>query len=274
MNKRRIVLVNKLMMMVMFIYLMGCEYNSIPTSVDCSASDLAVTVASQSNPTGCNTNNGSIAVNGSGGKAPYQFAINAGSYGNISMFNNLGAGTFTLTIKDANNCERSVQVTLASTNSSLAATASTVSNTECVTSNGSITVNATGGTSPYQYQLGNNAFGAASTFTDLKDGNYNIVVKDNVGCTVTVNTTVARGNTGVSYSSVIVPIVNANCATSTSCHAPGSPNGDWTQYANLQAHAALVKSYTAQKIMPKVGSLTDEQIALIGCWVDDNAPNN
>ncbi|MBS1949568.1 MAG: hypothetical protein JST37_01055 [Bacteroidetes bacterium] len=261
----------KLMMVKMLVYMTGCEYNSIPTTVSCSTSDLAIVVTAHSNPTSCNSNDGSIVVQGSGGKSPYHFAINTGAYSTALMFNNLNAGIYIVTVKDANNCERTVQITLTSAESSLTATAITTSNTGCISTNGSLTVNATGGILPYQYQLGSSLFGAIYTFTNLKDGNYAIVVKDGVGCTVTLGVTVARGNTGVSYSNQIVPIINSSCI---SCHGSGSQNGDWTKYTNVKAHSALIKTYTANGTMPVNGSLTTEQIALIGCWVNDGAFNN
>jgi hypothetical protein len=48
---------------------------------------------------------------------------------------------------------------------------------------------------------------------------------------------------GLTYSSgagVIMPIINAQCATSTACHSAGAPkaNGDFSTYALVQLHAS------------------------------------
>ena len=60
----------------------------------------------------CNSaTTGSITVNGSGGNGTYQYAISpAFTYGTANTFNNLTAGTYTVKVKDGNNCEIETQV--------------------------------------------------------------------------------------------------------------------------------------------------------------------
>lgn len=262
-----------LMFAALAVYVAACSSNDINEPVDCTTSDLAIKASTQANPTGCSTQDGSISVEGSGGKSPYQFAVNTGSYGTSSTFTSLGAGTHTLKVKDGNECERSIQVTLTAPGSTLAATLDNTADSECLTDNGKIVINATGGTSPYQYKIGSGAFGTTSTFTGLKEGSYAIVVKDDIGCTVTINSSVAHGTTGVSFASQIDPILKANC-TSANCHGTGSANGDWTKFSAVSAKATLIKNRTTDKSMPQGGSLTADQIALIACWVNDGALNN
>ena len=61
--------------------------------------------------------------------------------------------------------------------------------------NGSITVTATGGTTPYQYSVnGGSTFQSGSNFPGLGAGSYNIVVNDANGCVA--NTTAGITNTG------------------------------------------------------------------------------
>ncbi|MFY7668876.1 MAG: T9SS type A sorting domain-containing protein, partial [Crocinitomicaceae bacterium] len=50
------------------------------------------------------TTNGSITLTGSGGLTPYTYSINGTNYYSGSLFSNLGAGTYTCYIKDANGC--------------------------------------------------------------------------------------------------------------------------------------------------------------------------
>ncbi|MDZ7647993.1 MAG: SprB repeat-containing protein [Cytophagales bacterium] len=69
------------------------------------------------------------------------------------------------------------------TTSDLAITLGTKSDpTSCSTNNGSISVSASGGSTPYQYKVNSAVYGSASTFVDLSSGTYTILVKDNNGC--------------------------------------------------------------------------------------------
>lgn len=55
-------------------------------------------------------------------------------------------------------------------------------NTTCGSSNGSITISASGGVSPYGYNINGSAFQLGNVFTGLSSGLYNIITKDVNGC--------------------------------------------------------------------------------------------
>lgn len=46
---------------------------------------------------------GTITVIAAGGQAPYQYSLNSGAYQSSNTFTGLGAGTYTISVKDANN---------------------------------------------------------------------------------------------------------------------------------------------------------------------------
>ena len=258
-----------------FMLLSGCGSNDVEEPVDCAQSDLAITVASTQNVDRCGATNGKIDVAATGGKAPYQFAIGSGALQTSTQFANLGAGTYEIKVVDANQCERIVSATLSAGGSSLAATAATGIDNQCLTDNGSITVTASGGTAPYQFKLDAGGFGTSGAFANVKNGPHVVLVKDADNCQITLNVTVPRGNTGISYANDIKPIIDARCAGS-SCHGAGNGSRDFTNPDNLKSNASGVKSRTAGRSMPPAGAtaLTQEQIDRIGCWVDDGAPIN
>ena len=82
----------------------------------------------------------------------------------------------------------------------------------------------------------------------------------------------------VSFASDINPIVTSKCAISGCHNGSLGDERDWRQVARLQEHKTLMKEYTRGHIMPPSespeGPLTQDQIDLISCWVDQGAPNN
>lgn len=255
-------------------FIAGCVSRDEPRPAACENTDLAITVTSQINPNGCTTNDGSITVNATGGEAPYAFALDNNASVSTSEFTGLGAGVFTLKVIDAKGCEKDTQVTLAIPGASLAASVAVSADNQCLTDNGALSVTASGGFPPYEYKLDAAAFGSVSTFSNLKNGNYVITVKDNTGCSLTLSTAVTRGSTGISYNNEVKSIITAKCATS-SCHN-GNQNPNLASLSNVQSNKAQMKSRIEGGSMPPFGStaLTTEEKAKIICWIDDGANNN
>lgn len=76
----------------------------------------------------------------------------------------------------------------------------------------------------------------------------------------------------ITFSSHVKSIVEVNCVQ---CHGVRGQFPDLTTYAAISANAALVKSVTVSRRMPQGGgTLTNEEIAVISCWVDGGALNN
>jgi len=75
----------------------------------------------------------------------------------------------------------------------------------------------------------------------------------------------------ISYASVISPIISQNCKP---CHFDGSQLPDLSNYNSISTNADLIKSVTQNKSMPKNGSLTQDEIDAIACWIDNGALNN
>ncbi len=253
----------------------GCTYNDIPPRFfDCSTTTLSVAVQSTLDPTACNAIDGSITVSASGGVSPYSFGINGASYQPAGSFLNLGPGTYTISVKDVNRCVRTMQVDISSPNSTLAVAASATPDNQCSTDNGSITLTPSGGKPPYTFQFGTGPVGTVNSFSSLQFGSYTIVVRDAESCPRIVNVLVPRGDTGTSFANDIKPILDTKC-TFAGCHnGDNGASRNWTVFDNVKNNAANIKKRTADKTMPKDGTLTEEQINLIGCWVDDGAKSN
>lgn len=133
---------------------------------------------------------GQLALNVTGGTAPYTYTWNTGS--NAPSLTGLSVGRYTVTVTDVQNCVASVSSTL--TAPSTLSVQAQVSRVGCFSgATGTINVTATGGVSPYEFNwtqndgnLGLRDFTAASGLdgvSNLKAGYYTLFVTDLNGCT-------------------------------------------------------------------------------------------
>ncbi len=74
----------------------------------------------------------------------------------------------------------------------------------------------------------------------------------------------------VGFSSVIQPIIQTNCAIS-GCHVPGTGLPNFQDVNEIFKRAVEMKKRTRSRNMPQVGSLSQEEIDQISCWVDSGA---
>lgn len=125
--------------------------------------------------------NGSITINASGGTPTYTYSVNTSPFSTSPAYTGLTAGTYTLHLKDANGCTKDSTVTL-NQPAALGVTLA-VTNVACNGgATGSVTVTATGGTTPHTYAINSGSFGSGATFTALTAGLDTIHIKDANGC--------------------------------------------------------------------------------------------
>jgi large repetitive protein len=187
----------------------GCTVNGSVTI----AAPLALTATVSAIATSCfGSCNGSITVVGSGGTGSKQYSLNGGAFQASGVFTGLCAGTYTLTVKDANNCTFITGVSVTQpTPLSLNLVASIP--TTCGLNNGSITASASGGTTAYTYSIGG-AGQSSGTFNNLAAGSYSISVTDGAGCVQTITAVV---------TSTSIPVASILTQQNVSCF--GGSNG-------------------------------------------------
>jgi hypothetical protein len=250
-----------------------CAYNDIKIAIDCTGTTLAIELVDQDDVSNCRAIDGSITVSASGGLEPYDFKINDGDYQTNNVFNDLGAGVYTVHVKDMNGCEKWMDVSIGAAGSTLNATVNITADNQCTTDNGTATINVTGGVAPYQYQLDAQGYGTDNVFSGLKEGQHVVVVKDDEDCQRTISVVVPHGNTGTSYGTDVKSIITASCALS-GCHGAGTGSRDWTVFSNVKNNAANIKARVVNRTMPPSSPLPQAQIDVIRCWVDDGALDN
>ena len=158
----------------------------------------------------CGLNDGKITVTGSCGVTPYKYVLNTGIYQNTGTFSNLAAGTYNVYIIDAKSNTTVVSGVVVSEIKTLALTASKIVNTTCSNNDGSVTLTAIGGNSPYQYKLDAGTYKTGNTFFGLSTGTYKFTVKDNNGCTTNIAVEVSSAPTDLTI--LVTEIMDASCA--------------------------------------------------------------
>jgi len=157
-------------------------------------------------PATCGSNNGTATVTGSGGTTPYQYSIGGPNQAS-NVFNNLAAGSYTVTITDGNNCTATVPVTV----NSVAQPTAFVDNQNDLFcfggNNGSVIIGTTGAVAPMTYSLNGGVAQASNSFNGLAAGSYTVDVTDANGCVATVNFTIAEP-TVLTYNSTVT---DASC---------------------------------------------------------------
>jgi gliding motility-associated-like protein len=137
----------------------------------------------------CNgISNGSASVSVSTGTPPYTYNWSNG--GTTATVNNLSAGTYTITVTDAINCQGTTTVTITEP---VVLTASILASSDALcngTSSGSAEATASGGTAPYTYLWSNN--GTTALQSTLPAGTYFVVVTDTNGCADSATVTIAE----------------------------------------------------------------------------------
>ena len=243
-----------------------CADHKLPAPIRCDDDPIVVNLISVTDAD-CILKNGTIEVSASGGTGNYLFRLNGGEPQTSSVFIDLGAATYEITAVDDNKCTGVVLATVQNKEGLNISFQTTEAG--CKDFDGTITVEAFNGVEPYQYQIDGSSFSDTNTFTDLGPGNHTIVVKDDTGCELAQTIKV---KSGISYSASIDSIIETNCIVS-GCHN-GSQFPDFRNFNNIQMNAAQIKTLTGNRTMPEEGSLTQAEIDMIACWVDDGAANN
>ncbi|MFM9840583.1 MAG: hypothetical protein ACKVOQ_20110 [Cyclobacteriaceae bacterium] len=133
---------------------------------------------------------GRLTVSASGGTGTLQYSIDGTNFQTSSVFNGKLAGSYTVTIKDANNCS----ITRLATIATVAAIAGTITQTSFINcfgqSTAALNLSVTGGTAPFTYAWSNSA--TTQNISSLAVGSYSVTITDSKGCTGSTNFTVTQ----------------------------------------------------------------------------------
>ena len=181
-----------------------------------------------------NSNTGSLVVTASNGTAPYTYNRGTGNQTN-NTFTNLAAGAYTVTVTSADGCTATASTTIEQPANALTANIDTLvqPSVGCISqNNGLFTVNTSGGTAPYTYNIGQGAQ-TANSFGNLGGGVYVVTITDANGCstttTATLNSQISVINATVQQGAVLA------CANSTTTLTVTANGGNTPYTYNIGA---------------------------------------
>jgi len=184
----------------------GCTVNSGPIVLGNSSGTLSLENLVVTNEI-CNNNLGAINLTISGGASPITYLWNNGS--TSEDLSGIDAGSYNCVITDINGCTLTANGIITNSNGTLQVSAPVVINEVCGNSNGSISINPSGGTIPYVYNWSNGL--QIQNINGIPAGNYSCIITDAIGCSSLVSSSVSNqtGNLNATYTTI-----NENCNNS------------------------------------------------------------
>jgi SprB repeat len=206
-------------------------------------------------PATCTNNNGSITVTASGGTSPYTILWTNGS--TSFALTNITNGTYSYLITDANGCQNNQVVNLVPLATTLESSYVTTLAT-CAGNDASITVIATGGTTPYTILWSNGS--TSFTIGELAAGTYTYTVTDANGCSTNGSVTIQA----IPNIDSIHVTTNASCFSANNCSITTTVTGGTAPYTILWSNGSTSFSQTNLSAGTYTAVITDAN----GCYIN------
>lgn len=216
-------------------------------------------------------NNGQIALAPSGGTPGYTFAWSNGLPANDTV-SNLTAGTYTVTITDANLCTRIGNLSVSSPPQLVFGTVQ-IKDARCFNGNdGYIIVSASGGSGGLTYNWSHDNTLHSNTANNLTAGIYNVTVLDAGGCSASTSYTVSQPATGLSLNPTT--IVDVSCFGGNNGTATANPNGGVAPYVYAWNTTPVQNTQTATGLIAQVYqvTVTDDSLCTASVAITVNQP--
>lgn len=221
----------------------GCPI-SASTTITGPTQALTTSLAAKTDVRCFGNTTGSASITASGGTAPYTYSWNSSPVQNTAAATNLPAGTYTVTVTDANNCTTQRTVTIAQPAQALAVSASVTNDVACFgNTSGSATSSASGGTGPYAYQWSTSPVQNTANANNLPVGTYTVTARDVNNCTAQATVTVTGPAAALSAS--VTAHTDAACNGALNGSATVTANGGTAPYAYSWNSSPVQTSATA-----------------------------
>ncbi len=175
----------------------------------------------------------------SGGSGNYSYSIDGHLFQTTSVFDLVQIGSHFIKLMDGNGCTKtdSFNIILLSIDTPLTISIAAKYDVSCKgANNGYIEVFANGGKRPYLYSLNNTGFITSNKFSNLRPGNYSIVVKDSLNATSSVSVIILDGTKRCHFS---IPKIKNNTFSVTAYPNPTSQSFALSFIANPNVEVVI-----------------------------------
>ena len=225
----------------------GCA-DTVSVTVTQPAAPL--TASATASPAACNgAATGSVSLSVSGGTSGYSYAWSNGAI--TQNLTGVAAGTYTVTVTDANGC--TVQANATVTEPPLLTASATSTEAGCNGAlDGTVTLTVSGGTAGYTYAWSNGAI--TQNLTGVAAGTYSVTVTDVNGCTAQTSATVGQPN-ALTASASATP---AGCNGASTGALTSSASGGTSPYTYSWSNGALTQDVNGVAAGTYTVTVTDD----------------
>ncbi len=183
----------------------GCQLE-VEAEVEALGSPPAIlSVAAEG--TVCGEPNGSLLITAGSGTPPYTYSLDGIDFQGNDTFTGLASGTYIATVMDAEGCTAEAEAVV---DSSAALQILGVEPDPCQANGTQLSIDATGGTPPYTYELEGFGTQADSLFSGVPGGSYTLMVMDEDGCSDSAVIEVPESTPLPVLSATVEPVSCAN----------------------------------------------------------------
>lgn len=255
------------------------NYSVVVTDGNGCTDNISVVITGATGPTltvdptdeTCSSSNGNIDLTINGGTGPFSIDWSYNGTGQVNDPEDpagLAAGTYNVTVTDANTCTATLGVTIMNSPGITELILNPVDATACVFTNGSIGLTVAGGTPPYAYDWDNDGESPpdydAEDLANVGPGTFTVTVTDANGCLLTGSATV-----GVSTGATLATIVTdpTTCAETGSVDLTitggvGPMTVEWSNGATTEDLTALAPGVYTVTVTEANGCEVTENISI------------
>ena len=209
-------------------------------------------------------NDGMLITSATSGTAPYQFSSDGGNtfvpLG--TPFGPSGEASYFITVVDSEGCTDSDSI-FVNEPDELVISSLTIQNVLCYdSSDGQITANVIGGTTPYSYLWNNGQ--TSNPAINLMPSTYNVVVTDSMGCTTTSSNENITQPDSLTISNITVTNVSCNGGSDGSAIATvtgGTPNYNYSWSGG--SNSTLIAGVYTATVTDDNGCITSQDFTVI-----------
>lgn len=223
--------------------------------------------------TQCGSSNGGATIDINGGVSPYNISWSTGSNQNQTTHNNLGPGTYFVTVGDQNGCTANQSFQIINSNPIVINPQNIVGVTCNTSTDGSAEVTVTNGSGDYTITWNTASPQTGPAANNLPGGNVSVTVIDNVsGCEVSQNIAIPRPSAITIPISSVQPGCGASDGEATANPTGGNGNFSYNWNTNPPQNTATASGLSAGVYQVTVTDIQGCSATNTVVLTDDNPP--